>query len=64
MSIAADHHRFIVSVATHVATPTHAILGSPSSELLAQQTLPTITAGLAHVTAWIGHSPTTGSMLP
>lgn len=54
MSIVADHYRFIVGVDTHAATHTYAIMESPSGKLLAQETFPTTTAGLARVTSWIG----------
>lgn len=54
MSIVADHYRFIVGVDTHAATHTYAIMESPSGKLLAQETFPTTTAGLARVASWIG----------
>lgn len=54
MSIVADHCRFIVGVDTHAASHTYTIMESPSGKLLAQETLPTTTAGLAREASWIG----------
>ncbi|PQZ90278.1 hypothetical protein CQ018_14895 [Arthrobacter sp. MYb227] len=54
MSITSDHYRFIVGVDTPATTHTYALLESPSGRLLAQETSPTTTAGLARAASSIG----------
>lgn len=53
MPIVADHFRFIVGLDTHAATHAYALSGSSSGLVLAQETFPTSSTGLAEVSTWI-----------